>query len=165
MTVVNRFTGFAIRATSTQAIVSVIYIFLFSPDSSFIKHLKFSCGVDWPYCALEVFQFLQLKGFVSMEMVDFAVFVLFKTTNLHFLGKNVSSIFLKVTIILAFLTASHHIFFLDQNRINVSLKYSCQINFSNIIRCYKTVPNCSSATILKADLVGSKHATCSTGTM
>ena len=39
------FTAFAIRTTSCQTTVSVIYIFQFVPDSLLIEHLKLSCGI------------------------------------------------------------------------------------------------------------------------
>ena len=39
------FTGFAIRTTSCQTTVSVIYIFPYAPDSSLLEHLKLSCGI------------------------------------------------------------------------------------------------------------------------
>ena len=41
------FTGFAIRTTSCQTTVSVIYIFPFVPDSLLIEHLKLSCGIQF----------------------------------------------------------------------------------------------------------------------
>ena len=37
--------GFAIRTTSCQTTVSVIYIFPFVPDSLLIEHLKLSCDI------------------------------------------------------------------------------------------------------------------------
>ena len=39
------FTGFAIRTTSCQTTVSVIYIFPYVPDSLLLEHLKLSCGI------------------------------------------------------------------------------------------------------------------------
>ena len=39
------FTGFAVRTTSYQTTVSVIYIFSFVPDSLLLEHLKLSCGI------------------------------------------------------------------------------------------------------------------------
>ena len=39
------FTGFAIRATSCQTTVSVMYIFPYVPDSFLPEHLKLSCGI------------------------------------------------------------------------------------------------------------------------
>ena len=39
------FTEFAIRTTSYQRTVSVIYIFPFVPDSLLPEHLKLSCGI------------------------------------------------------------------------------------------------------------------------
>ena len=39
------FTGFAIRTTSCQTTVSVIYIFPFVSDSLLIEHLKLTCGI------------------------------------------------------------------------------------------------------------------------
>ena len=39
------FTRFAIRTTSCQTTVSVMYIFPFVPDSLLIEHLKLSCGI------------------------------------------------------------------------------------------------------------------------
>ena len=39
------FTGFAIRTTSCQTAVSVIYIFPYVPDSLLLEHLKLSCGI------------------------------------------------------------------------------------------------------------------------
>ena len=38
-------TGFAIRTTSFQTTVSVIYIFPFVPDSLLLEHLKLCCGI------------------------------------------------------------------------------------------------------------------------
>ena len=39
------FTGFAIRTTSCQTTVCVIYIFPYVPDSLLPEHLKLSCGI------------------------------------------------------------------------------------------------------------------------
>ena len=45
MVIVNHVTRFAIRTTSCQTTVSVIYIFPFVPDSLLLEHLKLSCGI------------------------------------------------------------------------------------------------------------------------
>ena len=77
------FTGFAIRITSCQTTVSVIYIFLFVPDSLLIEHLKFSCDIPSSelrfsrnYYVIIPFQieWPDRTSQVSMETAAFAVF-------------------------------------------------------------------------------------------
>ena len=53
------FTGFAIRTTSCQTTVSVIYIFPFVPDSFLIEFLKLSCGIH-SFCPILIFDFLEI---------------------------------------------------------------------------------------------------------
>ena len=52
-------TRFAIRTTSCQTTVSVIYIFPFVPDSLLIDHLKLSCGIHSFFLNLS-FDFLEI---------------------------------------------------------------------------------------------------------
>ena len=53
------FTGFAIRTSSCQTIVSVIYIFTFVPDSLLIGHLNLSCGI-YSFSLTLNFDFLEI---------------------------------------------------------------------------------------------------------
>ena len=81
------FTGFAIRTTSCQTTVSVIYIFPFVPDSLLIEHLKLSCGIHSFFSESELrfsrnyyviipfqIEWPDRTSQVSMQTVAFAVF-------------------------------------------------------------------------------------------
>ena len=83
------FTGFAIRTTSCQTTVSVMYIFPFVPDLLLIERLKLSCGIHSFSLNLN-FDFLRnyyviipiqiewpdRTSQVSMETVAFSMFCL-----------------------------------------------------------------------------------------
>ena len=96
------FTGFAIRTTSCQTAVSVIYIFPFVPDSFLIEHLKlflwhsqffseFELRFSRNYCVIIPFR-IEWPDRTSQLSMETVALVLFETKYLFFLEKTFQQI-------------------------------------------------------------------------